>query len=79
MFPNCSRVECSIVGCACLREILAVRHIHFEQAIVQSDLDEDDVFMRLPPGCGKLSGLIMKMKKILYELRAMPLESGMSI
>ncbi|CAB1105338.1 unnamed protein product [Ectocarpus sp. CCAP 1310/34] len=35
---------------------LSLLHFDIKQAFVQSDLDED-VFMRLPEGCGRLSGL----------------------
>ncbi|CAB1101635.1 unnamed protein product [Ectocarpus sp. CCAP 1310/34] len=35
---------------------------------MQSDLDED-VFMRLPEGCGRLSGLVVKLWKSLYGLK----------
>ncbi|CAB1106471.1 unnamed protein product [Ectocarpus sp. CCAP 1310/34] len=39
-----------------------------QQAFVQSELDED-VFMRLPQGCGRLSGLIVKLCKSLHGLK----------
>ena len=39
-----------------------------EQAFVQSKLDED-VFLRLPQGCGSLSGKIMRLNKSLYRLK----------
>ena len=39
-----------------------------EQAFVQSDLDED-VLMCLPQGCGRLSGMIVKLNKSLYGLK----------
>ena len=39
-----------------------------EQAFVQSDLEED-VYMRLPPGCGRLSGKIIRLNKNLYGLK----------
>ena len=35
---------------------------------MQSDLDED-VFMRLPQGCVRLSGMIVKLNKSLYGLK----------
>ncbi|CAB1101054.1 unnamed protein product [Ectocarpus sp. CCAP 1310/34] len=47
---------------------LSLRHFHIKQAFVQSDLDED-VFMRLPEGCGRLSGMIVKLNKSLYGLQ----------
>ncbi|CAB1120726.1 unnamed protein product [Ectocarpus sp. CCAP 1310/34] len=39
-----------------------------EQAFVRSELEED-VYMRLPQGCGALSGMIVKLGKSLYGLR----------
>lgn len=43
-------------------------HFDAEQAFVQSKLDEV-VFVRLPPGCGVLSGKIVRLRKSLYGLR----------
>ncbi|CAB1097173.1 unnamed protein product [Ectocarpus sp. CCAP 1310/34] len=47
---------------------LSLRHFDIKQAFVQSDLGED-VFMRLPEGCGRLSGMIVKLNKSLYGLK----------
>ena len=43
-------------------------HFDAEQAFVQSKLDEV-VFIRLPPGCGELSGKVVKLGRSLYGLR----------
>ena len=43
-------------------------HFDIEQAFVQSDLEED-VCMRLPQGCGRLSGKIVRLNKSLYGLK----------
>ena len=43
-------------------------HFDVEQAFVQSKLDED-VFLRLPKGCGHLSGKIVRLNKSLYGLK----------
>ncbi|CAB1112668.1 unnamed protein product [Ectocarpus sp. CCAP 1310/34] len=43
-------------------------HFDIEQAFVRSELEED-VYMRLPQGCGALSGMIVKLGKSLYGLR----------
>ena len=43
-------------------------HMDIEQAFVQSELDHE-VFMRLPPGCGSMSGKIVRLNKSLYGLR----------
>ena len=39
-----------------------------EQAFVQSKPDED-VFLRLPRGCGHLSGKIVRLNKSFYGLK----------
>ena len=43
-------------------------HFNVDQAFVRADLNED-VFMRLPEGCGALSGKIVKLYKSLDGLR----------
>ena len=47
---------------------LDLRHFDIEQAFVQADLEEN-VFMRLPQGCGRLSGKIVRLNKSLYGLK----------
>ena len=42
-------------------------HFDAEQAFVQSNLDEV-VYIRLPPGCGTLSGNVVKLCRSLYGL-----------
>ncbi|CAB1098582.1 unnamed protein product [Ectocarpus sp. CCAP 1310/34] len=49
-------------------QYFSLRHFDIKQAFVQSDLDEF-VFMRLPEGCGRLSGMIVKLNKSLYGLK----------
>ena len=43
-------------------------HFDVDQVFVQSHLNMD-VFLRLPKGCGKLSGKVMRLTKSLYGLR----------
>ena len=43
-------------------------HFDAEQAFVQSSLDED-VFMRLPQGCGEMSGKVVRLDRSLYGLK----------
>ena len=47
---------------------LDVCHFYVEQALVQSKLDED-VFLCLPKGCGRLSGKIVRLNKSFYRLK----------
>ena len=43
-------------------------HFDAEQAFVQSSLDED-VFMRLPKGCGEMSGKVVRLDRSPYGLK----------
>ena len=52
---------------ACVLD-LDLFHFDFEQAFVQSDLEEN-VYMRLPQGCGKMSGKTVRLNKSLYGLK----------
>ena len=47
---------------------LPVHHLDVSQAFVQAPLKED-IFMRLPPGCGELSGKIERLLKCQYGLK----------
>ena len=47
---------------------LELCHWHVDQAFVRADLKED-MFMRLPEGCGARSGNIVKLNKSLHGLR----------
>ena len=64
------------VSVSCVRMLAALAcelnldlcHFDIEQAFVRSELEED-VYMRLPQGCGALSGMTVKLGKSLYGLR----------
>ena len=43
-------------------------HFDVEQGFVQSKLDED-VYLRMPQGCGALSGKVVKLGRSLYGLK----------
>ena len=45
-----------------------LHHFDVEQAFVQSQLDTE-VYLRLPPGCGHLSGKVVRLNKSLYGLK----------
>ena len=47
---------------------LELCHFDIDQAFVRAPLKED-IFMRLPEGCGALSGKIVQLNKSLYGLR----------
>ena len=54
----------SAIACEC---DLDLYHFDGDQAFVQSDLE--DVFLRLPKGCGDLSGKVVRLNKSLYGLK----------
>ena len=55
----------SAIACECDLDIC---HFDVDQAFVQFDLGED-IFLRLPKGCGDLSGKIVRLNKGLYGLK----------
>ena len=55
----------SAITCECDLDLC---HFDVDQAFVQSDLEED-VFPRLPKGCGDLSGKVVRLNKTLYGLK----------
>ena len=55
----------SAITCECDLDLC---HFDVDQAFVQSDLEED-VFLRLPKGCGDLSGKVVRLNKSLYGLK----------
>lgn len=56
-----------LAAIACELE-LDLCHFDAEQAFVQSELSED-VYMRLPKGCGSMSGKVVKLCRSLYGLK----------
>ena len=48
-------------------------HLDIAQAFIQANLSEE-IYMKLPPGCGELSGKIMRLNKTLYGLKQSALE-----
>ena len=55
----------SAIACECG---LDVCHFDVDQAFVQSNLEEA-AFLRLPKGCGDLSGKVVRLNKSLYGLK----------
>ena len=56
-----------LVALAC-KHNLELLHWDIEQAFVQSELDHEE-FMKLPPGCGSMSGKVVRVNKSLYGLK----------
>ena len=55
-----------LVALAC-KYNLEVLHWDIKKAFVQSELDHE-VFIKLPPGCGSMSGKVARLNKSLYGL-----------
>ena len=64
MSSSCVRLL-SENACECDKDIC---HFDVDQAFVQSDFEEDG-FLRLPKGCGDLSGKVVRLNKRLYGLK----------
>ena len=47
---------------------LSVFHLDVSQTFVQAPLEEE-IYMRLPPGCGELSNRVVKLLKCQYDLK----------
>ena len=56
-----------LIALAC-KYNLELLHWDIEQAFVQSELDHE-VFMKLPPGCGTMSGKVVRLNESLYGLK----------
>ena len=63
MSSSCVRFL-SAIACECDLDLC---HFDVDQAFVQSDLE--DVFLRLPKGCGDLSGKVVRLNKSLFGLK----------
>ena len=64
--PQASSVRLLIT--IALREKLDLLHFDAERAFVQSKLNEE-LYMKLPPGCNKASGQIVKLARSIYGLK----------
>ena len=64
MSSSCVRLL-SVIACECDLDLC---HFDVDQAFVQSDLEED-VFLRLPKGCGDLLGKVVRLNKSSYGLK----------
>ena len=62
--PLCRVPACVFIACECDLDLC---HFDVDQAFVQSDLE--DVFLRLPKGCGDLSRKVVRLNKSLYGLK----------
>ena len=61
-----------LVGVA-VKDDMSLMHLDVAQAFIQADLSEE-IFLKLPPGCGDLTGNVVRLNKSLYGLRQASLE-----
>ena len=66
--PTVSSSCVSLLSAIACEFDLYLCNFDLDQAFVQSYLDED-VFLRLPNDCGKLSGKVVRLNKCLYGLK----------
>ena len=66
--PTPSTSSIRLLVCVALERDLDLYHFDAEQAFVQSELDAD-VYMRMPRGCGDMSGKTVLLNKSLYGLK----------
>ena len=66
--PTPASAPVKIIAVAANELGLPVFHLDVSQAFVQAPLAEE-IYMRLPPGCGELSGKIVRLLKSQYGLK----------
>ena len=66
--PTASTTSNRMVAAMACKLDWDLRHLDFDQAIIQSELDTE-IFLRFPPGCGRLSGKVVRLNKVLYGLK----------
>ena len=66
--PSVASSSVRLLAALACEHDLELCHFDIDQAFVKADLAED-VHMRLPEGCGSLSGKVVKLSKSLYGLR----------
>ena len=68
MSPTPAPAPVKMIGAIANEKGLPVFHLDVSQAFVQAPLEEE-IYMRLPPGCGELSGKAVKLLKCQYGLK----------
>ena len=66
--PTPASAPVKMIAAIANKKGLPVFHLDVSQAFVQAPLEEE-IFLRLPPGCGKLSGKVVKLLKCQYGLK----------
>ena len=71
--PSMSAIR-TLAAFACENE-LPLFHLDAEQAFIQSKLQEE-IYLKLPPGCGEWSGKVTQLRRSLYGLKQASREWG---
>ena len=66
--PTASTTSTRVVAAMACKLDWDMRHLDVGQALIKSELDTE-IFLRLPPGCGWLSGKVVRLNKSLYGLK----------
>ena len=66
--PTASATSNRLVAAMACKLDWDLRHLDVDQAFIQSELDTD-IYLRLPPGCGSVSGKVVLLNKALYGLK----------
>ena len=66
--PTASTTSNRLVAAMACKLDWDLRHLDVDQAFIQSDLDTG-IFLTLPPGCGRLSGKVVRLNKALSGLK----------
>ena len=66
--PTASTTSNRIVAAMACKLDWDMRHLDLDQVFIQSKLDTE-IFSRLPPVCGRLSGKVVRLNKALYGLK----------
>ena len=66
--PTPAAAPVKMIAAVANEKVLPVYHLDVSQAFVQAPLKEE-ILMRLPPGCGELSGKIVRLLKCQYGLK----------
>ena len=60
--PTASTTSSRLVAVMACKLDWDLKHLDVDQAFVQSELDTE-IFLRLPPECGRLSGKVVRLNK----------------
>ncbi|CAM9351520.1 unnamed protein product, partial [Laminaria digitata] len=66
--PTASTTSNRLIAAMACKLDWDLRHLDVDQVFIQAELDTE-IFLRLPPGCGKMSGKVVLLNKALYGLK----------